>query len=316
MEHPMKKWNAIGILTVLVTGMVFMSGCTNTGSTSTVPEATPTPQIVNETVLVTPTQTLTVSPNSTPASIPGINLTPAISSNSTPAPVPVTSQTPSTQDPIIGSWLNGMVFNADGTVGSDGTTTWKVNKNENNSYFVIADVPSQGANNPRGITSAEWIYNPFSDKINIRGSSQTFARGIPAPTPVPTATTLKTPTPVVIFAAEDNPGTLTILTGGGLGTDVTVYIAREGSNVQPINTDPYSNTVANQNPGYIQVKILPSGETPTVSLAPGNYFAYLPSKSGGDPEQQSFTIGANSNTIVTFSGYSYRASSGGGCGGG
>jgi hypothetical protein len=295
MEYPMKKWNAIGILTVLIIGMVLMSGCTNAGSTSTVPEATPSPQIVNETVLVITTQTLTLS------------------ANSTSAPVPVTNQTQSTQDPIIGSWLNGMVFNADGTVGSDGTTTWKVNKNENNSYFVIADVPSQGANNPRGVTSAEWRYNPFSDKINIRGSSQTFARGIPAPTPVPTATPIQTPT-AVIFAAEDNPGTLTILTGGGLGSDVTVYIAREGSNVQPINTDPYANTVANQNPGYIQVKILPSGETPTVSLAPGNYIAYLPPKSGGDPEQQLFTISANSNTLVTFSGFSYRASSGGGCG--
>jgi hypothetical protein len=297
MEHPMKKWNAIGILTVLVIGMVLMSGCTNTGSTGTVPEATPTPQIVNETVLVTPTQTLTISPNSTSA------------------PVPVTNQTQSTQDPIIGSWLNGMVFNADGTVGSDGTTTWKVNKNENNSYFVIADVPSQGANNQRSLTSTEWRYNPFSDKINIRGSSQTFARGIPAPTPVPAVTTIQTLTTAVIFAAEDNPGTLTILTGGGLGSDVIVYIAREGSNVQPINTDPYTNSVANQNPGYIQVKILPSGETPTVSLAPGNYFAYLPSKSGGEPEQQSFTISANCNTVITFSGYSYRASSGGGCGG-
>jgi len=299
MEHPMKKWNAIGILAVLITGMVFMSGCTDTGSTGTVPETTPAPQIVNETVPVTPEQTLTISPNSTTA------------------PLPATNQSPSCQDPILGSWLNGLVFNADGTVGSDGNTIWKANKNENNSYFVISDVPSQGANNPRSVSSAEWIYNPYSDKINMRGSSQTFARGIPAPTPVPTATTIQTPTPDVVFAAEDNPGTLTILTGGGLGTDVTVYIAREGSNVQPIITDPYANTVANQNPGYIQVKILPSGETPSVSLAPGNYFAYLPSKSGsGEPEQQAFTISANSNTIITFSGYSYRASSGGGCGSG
>jgi len=296
MDYPMKKWNATGILIVLVIGMVLMSGCTNTGSTSTAPVATPTPQIVNETVLVTPTQTPAISPNSTSVSVPGTN------------------QTQSTQDPIIGSWLNGMVFNADGTVGSDGYTTWKVNKNENNSYFVISDTPSQGANNPRGVSSTEWIYNPFSDKINIRGSSQTFARGIPVPTPIPTVTTSQTPTTAVTFSAEDNPGSLTILTGGGLGSDVTVYIAREGSNVQPINTDPYANTVANQNPGYIQVKMLPSGEAPTVSLAPGGYIAYLPAKSGGDPEQQSFTISANSNTVVTFSGYSYRASSGGGCG--
>ena len=121
----MKKWLATGIFTVLVISMALISGCTDTGSTNTTPLATPAPQIVNETVLVTPTQTPTISPNSTPE------------------PGTVTDQTQTTQDPIIGSWLNGMVFNADGTVGSDGYTTWKVNKNENNSYFVIADVPSQ-----------------------------------------------------------------------------------------------------------------------------------------------------------------------------
>ena len=46
----MKKWIAMGIFAVMVIGMVLMSGCTNTGSTST-----PTPQIVYVTVLVTPT---------------------------------------------------------------------------------------------------------------------------------------------------------------------------------------------------------------------------------------------------------------------
>ena len=53
----MRKWNAIGILTVLVTGMVLMSGCTSPVSTSTVPVATPTPKIVNLIVLVTPSLT-------------------------------------------------------------------------------------------------------------------------------------------------------------------------------------------------------------------------------------------------------------------
>jgi hypothetical protein len=297
----MKKWNAIGILTVLVIGMVLMSGCTNTGSTGTAPEATPTPQIVNETVLVTPTMTSTISPNSTPA------------------PEPVTSQTQSTKDPIIGSWLNGMVFNADGTVGSDGTTIWNVNKNENNSYFVIADVLSPGANNPRNVTSAEWIYNPLSDKINVRGSSQTFARGIPAPkpTPIPTVTTNQTPTTAVPLAIEEGIGSLTIQTGG-LGNDVNVFIARQGSNVLPINNiyDLYGNVLEGQTSGYMEVKILPDGNSETVNLAPGNYIAYLPDKNGAlEPEQQSFTINANCHTVITFAGYSYRAGSGGGCGG-
>jgi hypothetical protein len=56
----MKKWNAIGILTVLVIGMVLMSGCTRTGSAGTVPVATPTQQIVTATELVPPFPTLTM----------------------------------------------------------------------------------------------------------------------------------------------------------------------------------------------------------------------------------------------------------------
>ena len=285
----MKTWGITGLCLILTLGFLLMSGCTTPASTGTALVATPMPQIANETVLITPA----------------------------PASGSLTDQIQTTRDPIIGSWMNGMVFNADGTVGTDGYTTWKVNKNENNSYFVISDVPSNEANNQRRVTSPEWIYNPFSDKIYIRGSSQTFARGIPTPvpTPVPTSTTNQTVTTVVTLTAEDNPGSLTIFTSGGLGNDVSVFIAREGSNVQPINTDPYMNLIENQNPGYIEVKILPNGETPRVSLAPGNYIAYLPSKSGGQPEQQSFTINANCNTVVSFSAYSYRASSGGGCGG-
>ena len=351
----MKKWNATGILTVLVSGMVVMSGCTGTGSTGVAPDTTPTPQIADETVTVTPT------------------LTPAISPASTP----------SARDPIIGSWLNGMVFYADGTVGSDGNITWKVNGNANYSYFVISDMPSQRANNQRNVTATEWIYNPFSDKIYQRGSSETFSREIPAPEPasLPPFTTIQTPitavptsgapvaattavppdktsvattTPVpatrvtvaatttvpatgitvaatttepasevpvaaitaVPLSAEGGTGSLLIHTGG-LGNDVTVFIAREGTAVLPVNDlyDSSGNVIESQTSGYIQVKILPDGNSDTVSLVSGNYIAYLPDKNGREPEQQSFTINANCNTVISFSGYSYRASSGGGCGG-
>jgi len=48
----MRTWNAIGIMTVLVLGMVLMSGCTNTGSSGTFPVATPPQQIVTVTELV------------------------------------------------------------------------------------------------------------------------------------------------------------------------------------------------------------------------------------------------------------------------
>jgi hypothetical protein len=291
----MKNWQITGLCAMLILGFLLFSGCTSPESAGTAPVTTPTQQIVDE-------PTPTIVPATTPAS------------------GPETTQIQTPGDPIIDSWLNGMVFNADGTVGSDGYTTWKINKNEKNSYFVIANVPPEGANRQRSVSSTEWIYNPFSDKINIRGSSQTFARGIPAtpeptPSPLPADTPVPTPTTPVTIVTEDTPGSLSILTGGGLGNDVTVFIAREGATLQPINTDPYLNIAEDQNPGYIQVRILPNGETSTVSLAPGNYIAYLPSKTAGQPEELAFTINARCTTVISFSAYSYRASSGGGCGG-
>ena len=133
---------------------------------------------LNQETSGTPPQTITISPASTPAPIPTFTTIETTQSN---------------QDPIIGSWLNGMVFYANGTVGSVGTTTWEVNKNENNSYFVISDVLSPGTNNQRSVSSIEWIYNPASDKINKRGSSESFSRGIPTsvPTSIPTITPLQ-----------------------------------------------------------------------------------------------------------------------------
>jgi hypothetical protein len=50
----MKKWNAVGIFTVLVIGMVFLSGCTKTASTNATPVAAPAAQTIDLTPLVTP----------------------------------------------------------------------------------------------------------------------------------------------------------------------------------------------------------------------------------------------------------------------
>jgi hypothetical protein len=134
------------------------------------------------------------------------------------------------------------------------------------------------------------------------------------PTPGPNVTTIKVPTTAVPVIIDETPGSLSIFTNGGIGTEAVVYIARQGSNVQPLSYDQYQNLLVS--PGYIPVKILPNGESPSVILAPGPYIGYLPDKTGAQqPEQQSFTINANSQTILTFSGNSYRANSGGGCGG-
>ncbi|OPX64522.1 MULTISPECIES: hypothetical protein [unclassified Methanoregula] len=92
-----------------------------------------------------------------------------ITTQPTPLPsVPATTATPSDRDPIIGAWDNGMVFYGNGTVGSDGFTTWRANRDEKNSYFVIRDEPST-VDRSRNVTSSEWIFVPGSDCIYRRG---------------------------------------------------------------------------------------------------------------------------------------------------
>jgi hypothetical protein len=58
----MKNWQITGLCAILTCGFLLMSGCTNTGSASATPVATPTPQIVNGTVLVTPSPTIIATP--------------------------------------------------------------------------------------------------------------------------------------------------------------------------------------------------------------------------------------------------------------
>jgi hypothetical protein len=94
-----------------------------------------------------------------------------VTTNPTPLPisVPTTIQTPPGQDPIVGTWQNGMVFFANGTFGNDGTTSWRANRDEKNAYFIISDKPSE-LDRARNVTSTEWIYIPASDCIHKRGS--------------------------------------------------------------------------------------------------------------------------------------------------
>lgn len=68
----MKQWNAAGMVTVLVIGMVFLSGCTNTASPDAAPVAPPASQTVDLTPPVTPSPapaTRTPEP-STPTPLP------------------------------------------------------------------------------------------------------------------------------------------------------------------------------------------------------------------------------------------------------
>jgi hypothetical protein len=138
----------------------------------------------------------------------------------------------------------------------------------------------------------------------------------PPPTTMPAETITVATTPAVPVYEKGGTGSLLIHTGG-VGSGVVVYVARQGTDVYPINElyDSGGNVLENRTSGYIQVNILPDGNSETVSLAPGTYSAYLPGKNGGPAEQQSFTMNADSNTVISFFAYSYRASSGGGCGG-
>ena len=59
----MKDWRITGLCAILTLGFLLMSGCTNTGSTSATPVATPTPQTVISSVLVTsPPTTIAIPP--------------------------------------------------------------------------------------------------------------------------------------------------------------------------------------------------------------------------------------------------------------
>jgi hypothetical protein len=92
----MKKWNAISIFIVLVTGMVLLSGCMSPDSTSPTPVATLTKEIVQETTVlpVMPTPGTTI-PAPVPTTIPTTKPTsvPTIKPTTKPTPVPTTVPT-------------------------------------------------------------------------------------------------------------------------------------------------------------------------------------------------------------------------------
>jgi hypothetical protein len=310
----MRTGNTICILTILVIGMVFMSGCTRSEAMSTAPAATPTPQIMNELVLV---------PTSTPA--PQI-VTETVPVTPAPAPTPQQVASPSVPVPTSGVWVKvAYSGNFSGSYGTPGVLTSVEDSGEKIYQVQTTDGPVVVTLVKKDGSSAELAVDVYKDGVLRKHAATTSPKGfveiqasvkkVTIPTTAAPAMQNPTPKPAVTLVDVDDPGSLSILTGGGLGSEVTVFIAREGSSVGPINTDPYANTLGNPNPGYLQVKILPNGQSPTVSLVPGNYIAYLPPKmGGGQPEEQSFTINANSNTVISFSAYSYRASSGGGCG--
>ena len=109
-------------------------------------------------------------------------------------PEPTVTRPLSGTDPIIGSWDNGMTFNADGSVGSDRNISWKANPMVEYSYFVTIEVPGvydakAGKRVDPTASSTEWIYNPSSDTIHIRDKGAAARRVLPGMVaPAPTGT--------------------------------------------------------------------------------------------------------------------------------
>lgn len=151
-----------------------------------------------------------------------------------------------------------------------------------------------------------------------------------SPPPTPTATLLPVAaesgngkltdehnTSANAVSVEDLTGSLLIhIRAGGSVKGLKVFIARNGTNVPPVDYSylPDGTIVEGQNNGYLQVTVLPDGKSEFVRLAPGSYTAYLPSMNiGQPPEEQSFMIRVNDMTHIWFEGFS--ASSGGCCGG-
>lgn len=118
-----------------------------------------------------------------------------------------------------------------------------------------------------------------------------------------------------LFLDTNSTGGLFInIRAGGSVDGLKVFIAREGTDVSPIEYRflPDRTVVEGENQGYLPVRILPDGRSGLIRLRPGSYTAYLPNWNGGEPEEQSFTIREESITPIWFAGFA--ASSGGGCG--
>jgi hypothetical protein len=279
----MKKWNAIGILIVLVIEMVFIGGCTRPVSTAPTPVASPTSQIVNETV-----------------------------------PQQVT--TPSVIIPPNGFWVKvtysgtfsgvvgkpGLLKDVDDSGDhfyqistTDGPVWVSIRKSDGSSAELAVDVYKDGALIKRAATTAPKGIVEFEASVK---AVTTEITATPA-TPTPTLTTIAS------SCVEAGSGSLSIHTGGAV-EDISVFITRNEMDVPDTYYDQYGYISWYSFPSsrFIEVKILPDGSSETVWLAVGNHTAYLRDKSGRQLEKQTFAINENSNTLISFLGFSYRIS--------
>lgn len=317
----MKYRNAIGILTVLVSSMVLMSGCTTSDSPGAVPVATTIPQTVHETepVPLIPASEITTS-------APTI-LQPTITLTATPKQV----TTNSVSIPSSGVWVKVRYSgNFSGSLGTPGVLKFVEDRGEHLYQISTIEGPVVVTIQKSDGSTAELAVDVYKDGTLREHETTTSPRGI-----VEVQTSVKTVTlpttavttqnnsgdtgskdtennPVPALSVEENTlGSLYIhIRAGNCGPDLKAFIAREGTSVSPIIYYylPDKTVVEGANIGYYQAKILVDGNSDMVKLLPGSYTAYLPNMNGGEFETQSFIISPGDRTDIWFSGYSIAAS--------
>ncbi|MGB9176368.1 MAG: hypothetical protein WCB46_06480 [Methanoregula sp.] len=373
----MKKWNAIGILTVLVICMVFIGGCTRPVSTATTLEASPTSQMVNEAVpqqVTTPS--VLIPPNgfwvkvTYSGTFSGVVGKPGllkdvedsgdhfyqISTADGPVWVSIRKSDGSSAELAVDVYKDGTLIKHAATTAPKGIVEFEASVEAvttkttatptivpPSGVWVKVTYPGKfngwlgvhGDNRMRVVEdSGDHIYqinttdgavevsirisdyssdilavDVYKDGVLKKHDTTTSSRryvGFVAP-----VVTESIPTTTVSSSIETESGSLIIHTGG-IGKGVSVFIAREGMGVPWTYlywNDEYSYKNAVGNGRFIQVEILPDGNSAMVWLPVGNYTAYLPDKSiHHAPEEQRFSIFADSNTQLSLLGYSYRTS--------
>lgn len=330
----MKKWIAIGVLTVLVSCMAVMSGCVSPDSSSPEPVTPTIPQTVQEPATVTSIPAAEI-PVLSPAVPPAVVTAEGTTANpiSTPAPVAL----PSSLIPSTGVWVKvAYTGNFSGSVGTpgvlkavegsgehlyqistiDGPVVATIQKTDGSSGELAVDVYKEGTLRRHGATTSP------QGIIDIQASVKTET--IPVTAVVTTNDNgtnepqiVETPPQPVIPVEDTAAGKLFItIRAGGCGGDLKAFIAREGTEVSPIVYYylPDKTVVEGQNIGYRSAKILMDGNSEMVELPPGRYTASLPPMNGGNEvEQQSFVINEGGTTHIYFAGMAATASARG-CG--
>ncbi len=185
----------------------------------------------------------------------------------------------------------------------------------------VTTLPPQTHNGTVTATTAPVSVNTTSPPAQVSTTQLPTTTPLP-PTAAPAATagaqnnvSKKNATPAITATTGALTGALVIhIRAGGSADGLKVFIARDGSNLPPVEYSyrPDRTIVEGPNSGYLAVKVLSDGVSEVVRLAPGRYTAYLPSMNvGRPPEEQSFLVRDDEITQIWFDGY---MTSSGGCG--